>query len=123
MTMNNSKTCSECGRNLFGRADKKFCSDSCRSSFNNRSIVGSDKYLRRINRKLKRNRSILESLNPNGKLKTHQERLIKEGFDFDFFTNVYTTKDQREYRFCYEQGYLVLDNGFVLLVKREVSEL
>lgn len=63
------------------------------------------------------------SLNPNGKVKTHQEKLLKEGFDFNFFTNVYTTKDQREYRFCYEHGYLILENGFVLLVKRDLSEL
>lgn len=63
------------------------------------------------------------ALNPDGKVKTHQEKLLNEGFDFNFFTNVYMTKDRREYRFCYEHGYLILENGFVLLVKRDLSEL
>lgn len=120
--MNDSKTCIECGRDLFGRSDKKYCSDACRSAYNNRGISGSDKFLRKVNRKLKRNRNILSALNPDGKVKTHQDKLIREGFDFDFFTSVYTTRDQREYRFCYEQGYLRLDNGYVLLVKRDLSE-
>lgn len=118
--MNHSRLCLECGRELFGRTDKKFCTDSCRSAYNNKTLPGVNNYHRKINRILKRNRNILESLNPDGKIKMHQEKLLKEGFDFDFFTNVYITKEQREYRFCYEQGYLVLDDGYVLLVKREV---
>lgn len=119
--METIKSCVECGRDLFGRSDKKFCSDACRSAYNNKSLSGNNKYLRKINRKLRKNRSILEALNPDGKVKTHQDRLLKEGFDFDYFTNVYITKEQREYRFCYEYGYLMLANGFVLLVKRETE--
>ena len=30
------RTCSECGDNIVGRIDKKFCCDACRNSFNNR---------------------------------------------------------------------------------------
>lgn len=113
------KQCLECGRELFGRADKKFCSDACRSAYNNKASGNSDKYIRKVNRKLKRNRSILELLNPEGKTKTHKERLLREGFDFDYFTNTYITKDQKEYRFCYDQGYLMLGNDFILLVRRD----
>lgn len=118
-TVAGDKVCLECGRELIGRADKKFCSDSCRSAFNNKASGGSDKYIRKINRKLKRNRSILHAMNRDGKTTTHKDRLLKEGFDFEYFTNTYTTKDQKEYRFCYEEGYLCLDNDFILLVRRD----
>ena len=118
--MNESKTCLECGREVFGRSDKKFCSDSCRSAYNNK-VLSSDQHIRKINRKLKRNHSILASFNIEGKTKVHKENLMKEGFDFDFLTNVYVTKDQKEYRFCYDQGYLLLGNDFYLLVKRELE--
>jgi len=114
------RKCLECGREIFGRADKKFCSDACRSAYNNKSLT-SDAYIRKINRRLKRNHAILSEINKDGKTKTHKERMLKEGFDFDFFTSVYITKDQNEYRFCYDQGYLMLGNDFVLLVKREIE--
>ncbi len=119
--MNESKKCLECGREVIGRSDKKFCSDSCRSAYNNKTI-SSDKQIRKVNRKLKKNHSILSSLNIDGKTKIHKERLLKEGLDFEFFTNVYQTKEHKEYRFCYDQGYLPLGNDFYLLVKRELDK-
>ena len=30
------KNCLECGTRIIGRADKKFCNDSCRNSYNNK---------------------------------------------------------------------------------------
>lgn len=117
-----NKTCLECDREILGRSDKKFCTDSCRSAYNNKILAGPENFVRKINRKLKKNRKILELLNPDGKTKTHRDRLLKEGFDFDFFTNVYMTRDQKEYRFCYDHGYLPLGNDFLLLVRREPAE-
>lgn len=117
--MGDSKKCIECARPVYGRADKKFCSDACRSAYNNRLTGGSDKYVRKVNRILKRNHSILLQMNPEGKTKTYKEKLFKAGFDFDYCTNTYVTKDGKEYRFCYDQGYLMLGSDYVLLVKRE----
>lgn len=117
--MENSKQCIECGREFFGRSDKRFCSDGCRSAYNNKITGGADKYVRKINRKLKKNRSILQKMNPEGKTTTHRDQLLKSGFDFDYHTNTYTTKEGRQYHFCYEYGYLLLEKDFVLLVRRE----
>ncbi len=58
-------------------------------------------------------------MNVSGKTKTHRDKLLKEGFDFNYFTNVYVNKAGDEYRFCYEQGYLDTGGGFLLLVKHE----
>ncbi len=117
--MEETKQCIECGRDFFGRSDKKFCSDGCRSAYNNKLAGGSDKYVRKVNRILKKNRSILSKLNPDGKTTTHRDQMLKSGFDFDYFTNTYTTKEGRQYHFCYEYGYLPLEKDFVLLVKRD----
>lgn len=81
--------------------------------------MSSDALFRKVHRKLRRNHTILSQINQDGKTKTHRDQLLKAGFDFDYVTNTYLTKDQKEYRFCYDQGYLMLGNDFVLLVRRE----
>ncbi len=35
MESSNRKKCPVCGEEIFGRSDKKFCSDDCRTYFNN----------------------------------------------------------------------------------------
>ncbi len=112
------RVCSECGKAIFGRIDKKFCSDACRNTFNNKANAASTNYMRNVNNALSKNRRILLELNPEGKKKTHRDKLLKKGFDFDFHTNSYTTQAGDTYFFCYDQGYLELDNGFILLVER-----
>ena len=113
------RVCPECGKPVFGRVDKKFCSDACRNAFNNKANSAATNYVRNVNNILAKNRRVLKELNPNGKYKTHKDKLLKKGFDFDFHTNTYTTKAGDTYYFCYEQGYLMLEEGFVLLVERK----
>ena len=113
------KECLECGTKIFGRADKKFCSDLCRNAYNNKLNSDSNNYIRSVNATLRKNRKILNQLNPNGKSKTHRDRLVEKGFDFNYYTNTYTTKAGAIYYFCYEYGYLPLDNNFFALVKRD----
>lgn len=115
-----SITCLDCGDELKGRADKKFCSDACRNSYNNKFNKDTNNLMKNVNRTLRRNRSILAKLNPNGKSKTDRKTLMLREFDFNYYTNVYTTKTGKAYYFCYEYGYLPLDNDlFALVVKQE----
>jgi predicted nucleic acid-binding Zn ribbon protein len=113
------RACPECGKPVFGRIDKKFCSDACRNAFNNKANAPRTNHMRNVNNILARNRRILKELNPNGKMKTHKDKLLKKGFDFEYFTNQYLTKNGDTYHFVYEQGYLMLEEGFVLLVERK----
>lgn len=112
------KTCVECGEAIRGRADKKFCSDTCRNTYNNRQNKDSKKIMRNVNNKLRKNYRILESLNPRDKTKTTKEKLLSLEFDFNYITTIYTTKAGKVYYFVYDQGYLPLDNDFYALVKR-----
>lgn len=113
------RTCLECGEPLKGRADQKFCNDSCRNAYNNKKASGSTNYMRKINRILKNNHSILEELNPEEKGITYKSKLKKQGFNFSYFTNIYTTKTGRVYYFVYDQGFSELEGNKLMLVKKE----
>jgi predicted nucleic acid-binding Zn ribbon protein len=118
--MNNTpkKQCLECGQELFGRIDKKFCSDYCRNSYNNKLNRSTKNLIRNINNLLRKNYRILEKLNPDQKTKTTKDNLLRKGFNFDYFTSIYTTKTGNVYYFVYDQGYLELENNYYALVKR-----
>lgn len=118
MFMSEEKKCLTCGEVLFGRVDKKFCNDNCRSAYNNQKNKMSDEYFRKVNTILRKNRRILEELNPNEKSKTTKEKLLLNGFNFYYYTNVYTTKQGKTYYFVYEHGYLELDNEEYALVRK-----
>ncbi len=115
------KTCLDCGELLMGRIDKKFCSDQCRNNYNNRLNSDTNNQVRLINNILRKNRRILEELNPNGKLTVHKDKLSTMGFNFMYHTHIYTSKNGNTYFFCYEQGYLALEKSFFMLVRREES--
>ena len=114
------KQCLECDDKLIGRADKKFCSDHCRNAYNNRLNKDSKNLMRNINNKLRKNYRILDSFPlKDGKTTTTKMRLMDRGFDFEYFTNLYTTKKGSTYYFLYDLGYLPLDNDYFMIVKRE----
>ena len=113
------KQCLECGEKLIGRIDKKFCSDGCRNTYNNRLNKDSKNLIRNVNNRLRKNYRILETLNPNQKTKVSRNKLIEKGFDFNYITTVYTTKAGKVYYFVYDQGYLPLEDDYYALVKRE----
>lgn len=114
-----TRTCKECGQKLRGRKDQKFCSDYCRNTFNNRLNEDSNASMRRINNILRKNRRILAQLNPKGKITVDGISLAEEGFNFHYFTNVYRTLKGTEYYFCYDQGYLRMENDQYMLVQKQ----
>jgi hypothetical protein len=115
------KHCLECGDKIIGRADKKFCSDQCRISYNNKLNSDETNYVRNVNNVLRKNRRILMELNTTGKTRVSREKLNEKGFDFSYYTSTYTTKEGSQYKYCYEQGYLEVDkNYYLLVVKKEL---
>ncbi|MGB5647007.1 MAG: DUF2116 family Zn-ribbon domain-containing protein [Muriicola sp.] len=114
------KQCLECGDPIKGRVDKKFCSDYCRNAYNNKLNKDSKNLVRNINNRLRKNYRILDSFAlKEGKTKTTKTRLLDKGFDFDYLTNLYTTKKGTTYYFVYDLGYLPLENDYYMIVKRE----
>lgn len=115
------RTCTECGESFNGRVDKKFCSDLCRNGFNNKLNSDSTNYVRNITNILRKNRRIINELLPEETAKVSQQKLMDKGFNFNYFTNITTTKTGKNYVFCYEFGYLPIEGNYYLLVKRKVD--
>ena len=116
-----TRNCLNCNEPLKGRIDKKFCDDQCRTIFNNRLNHDSTTFLKNINSILKRNRKILHELlstSSEGKIKVYEKKLSDKGFNFNYHTYIYKTKTGNMYNFCYEYGYLKLENEFYMIVKR-----
>lgn len=113
--------CLSCEKPVKGRSDKKFCDDYCRAAFNNDLKSASNNLVRNVNNALGKNRRILESLLPQGDAtaKTNHDKLIEKGFQFKYHTSIYKAKNGNTYFYCYEYGYLPLDNNWYLIVKRE----
>lgn len=111
--------CQECGESFRGRIDKKFCSDYCRNTFNNKVNKESKNMIRNVNYRLRRNYKTLTELNKSGKTKVTRVKMISSNFDFNVFTSIYTTKTGNTYYYVYDQGYLELENDYYLLIKRD----
>lgn len=75
--------------------------------------------MRNINNILRKNRRILAALNPKGKAKVSKQQLLETGFKFNYFTNEYVTSAGKIYKFCYEYGYLLVDEDTYFLVMRQ----
>lgn len=119
--MTQKRKCLECGEPLVGRSDKKFCSDYCRNTFNNRLDVESKNLIRNTNNRLRKNYKVLTELNKTGKTKVTRLRLYDRNFDFNFFTSTYTTKVGKIYYYVYDQGYLELENDYFLLIRKNLD--
>ena len=108
--------CLECGKSISGRIDKKFCNDQCRHEFNNKKKRIHEAAILNINQQLRKNRTIIKSLNPVGKTTVRRELLKNMGFSFDFFTHNYRTDKGMMYYFVYEYGYSLIENEKIVLV-------
>lgn len=115
-----NRNCLECGDLVKGRIDKKFCTDYCRNAYNNKVNKDSKNLIRNINNRLRKNYKIISELNTTGKTKVTRTKLYDKGFDFNFFTSIYTTKTGNTYFYIYDQGYLPLENETFLLIRREL---
>ena len=118
---NENKNCLACDKIVRGRSDKKFCDDYCRAAYNNELRSTTNNFIRNVNNALSKNRRLLESCILDGQetAKTNAEKLLTKGFQFKYFTHTYTNKKGDVYYFCYDVGYLPLENDWFLVVKRK----
>ena len=116
------KACLECGQNIRGRSDKRFCDDSCRNAYNNKLNSDQTNLVRNVNNILRKNRRILLEVlkeEEKGMTKVQGEKLKRLGFDFKFHTHTFVNNKGQTYKFIYEMGYLMLENDWVLIVQKK----
>ena len=115
------RLCLNCEKPVKGRTDKKFCDDYCRNNYNNQLKSNTINLVRNINNALGKNRRILEDIFPaeEDMAKTTKSKMLQKGFQFKYFTHTYTNKKGNVYFFCYDLGYLPLENDWYLLVRQK----
>lgn len=117
-----AKSCPVCGSAIVGRSDKIYCSDKCRFRINNAAKAESEKPILSINATLRKNRSILKSLCPEGTTMVTRQVLTSMGYDVQYFTSIYVTQRRDVYYFCYDYGFMpIIKDGTAraLIVKRD----
>lgn len=118
--MSAKRICIECHESILGRLDKRFCSDQCRNSYNNKLNSDANNFVRNVNNTLRKNRRILAAvLGENDKGKIAKEKLLLQGFNVNYFTNTYTTKAGTIYYFSYEYGILPIEGEYFAVVLRK----
>ncbi|MBI1306501.1 MAG: hypothetical protein GC181_07800 [Bacteroidetes bacterium] len=113
------KTCNTCGRDLKGRADKKFCNYQCRNRFHNHRSYGTIAMIRDINNRLRQNHRILISYLDSSKNLVRKRELQNSGFDFSYYTKKLTVDDGQPCYFCYDVGYFPHENDYFALIARD----
>ncbi|MFN8206441.1 MAG: hypothetical protein U0T82_03420 [Bacteroidales bacterium] len=74
------RLCPDCNSPIFGRRDRKFCSDACRTNYHNIRLREKMPLVRKVNTILLRNRKILESFLSHGKSTVSQSELLASGY-------------------------------------------
>ncbi|WP_420318762.1 hypothetical protein [Ekhidna sp.] len=101
-------TCLSCKEPIQGRADKKFCSDQCRSTYNNQNKKPHEEAIKKLNAQLRKNRTILKTLCPTGKATVRREVLAELGFSFRHFTSAYGASSKLYY-LCYDYAFMPIN--------------
>jgi endogenous inhibitor of DNA gyrase (YacG/DUF329 family) len=97
--------CIECGKEIRGRIDKKFCCDMCRNLYHNRLYREEKNLISQVNSRLAANRRILQNLYSSGKRRVPRDLLEEEKFDFHHYTSARRSfLGKITYR-CYEYTY------------------
>ncbi|MBN2348421.1 MAG: hypothetical protein JXJ22_06275 [Bacteroidales bacterium] len=98
--------CKLCEKKLVGRVDKLFCSAYCRIQYHNEELKQKREVIKKINAILLKNWNILTELNISGKTLVPELTLLNKGFNFNYYTKIYTAKSSNKtYHVCYDQAY------------------
>jgi len=117
--------CLNCHRPVTGRSDKKFCSDSCRTTYNNRLYSRQRNALNRIDRILKKNHAIIDRLYSRGEREIEFTELFGMGFNFYYITSLRENPDTGNSFIlgCYDYSYIIDRNGKVIIGKKRFTQL
>ncbi|WP_316848968.1 hypothetical protein [Pedobacter agri] len=113
-----------CGKPFEGRSDKMFCSDQCRNRARRDQLKderwNAPVFYSKVSEILQRNHKILQELyTEKGDSTVVTDFLLRNnGFNFEFITRILSTF-KGIYRFCFDYGWLELENGKILIVKNE----
>lgn len=121
----NLQHCLNCGNEVKGRRDKKYCDDQCRNHHYNTRHGNEVLYMRNIHNLLRRNRRILSEIIPKDQ-ETHDidlDSLLLQGFSLKYHTHVQLQADESPIYFCYEYGYQLISSHYMRIFKQEIQQV
>lgn len=104
------KKCKECGLEFHGRLNQYFCSAKCRFDFNNSIARNNREGFNDILKILLRNREILKAIFETGTTEIPKTDLQAKRYNFTYLTHQLKSEDSKNYIFCFEYGFLVLND-------------
>lgn len=109
--------CLECGDRIrYGRTDKKFCCEECRTRHNNRQAKGSRTFRRKVLKQLDHNYEILESVMNHGLTSADMTDLMSMGFSPALVTSCRRLRSRMEYA-CFDIKYIMTPGGLSSISK------
>ena len=114
------RTCKVCGIPVKGRADKIFCSSTCKNAYHVNLRKATAEAVLQTDKILHRNRSILlEVMSGNtSQRKVKRTALDKKKFNFNYITGYYVNSRGKTYHHVYDFSWMEFSNQEVLIVKR-----
>lgn len=113
--------CENCGKELKGRSDKRFCDDSCRNTYNHRQRMPDNEVMSPVINILKKNRNILMTEFDKDHRTMTKSELMSLGFNFDYCTQR-KTLSLSQYYFCFDYGYELLPNDQIEIISEQYFE-
>lgn len=116
----NRHKCLECGEQIYdGRIDKRFCSKSCKNSYNNHKRQKVRAVHSIVRGRIEKNYEVLDKLYRMNVLSVNMGDLVLMGFNPDFFTGCRKNKRHNEFH-CYEYKYCISETRLFNLQKSEL---
>jgi len=118
--MSEIKKCPICKAKVIGRSDKRFCSASCKSNYNQRLSKHTKAETIKIDKILHRNHSILvELMGKNSQQKKMAVfELEKRKFNFNYITKYIINSKGKIYHYVYNFSWMTFSDNEVLIIKR-----
>ena len=106
--------CENCGKELKGRSDKRFCDDSCRNTFNHKARIPDNEVFSPVVNILKKNRAILFKAFDEPQKTFTKLQLLELGYNFNYCTDRRTIQGS-EYYFCFDMCFEISNDYYVII--------
>lgn len=114
------KSCLECGGSLYGRPDKKFCSDGCKNRFHNRRHSEEKKIIERTLNALYRNHEYLGCLLKAGIQSIDIDVAKISGFRPEAITGYRKTRSRHNECICFDIRYCITERKIFRIRRMEI---
>lgn len=112
--------CLECGKEMYGRKDKKFCSLNCKNTYNNRRLRSIRQHRDDIIEKLSKNHELLESFLSAGIQSVRLEELEHLGFEGNYITSCRKGRNSHEECECFDVVYFRSESKIFNLHRKKI---